>query len=192
MSDDLRSILDPLAAVVAARPRWRIIPGITYVPDGTEADPTPEPVTEPERTELYTAPADLPHEVAADGTVDLVAQVALLQAAVAQLHADVQIRTVSGRATLTSGIHQARQTFELPVLWDEAPLRVPTGGLVSMQPAIAWLGRTTAHVKPGSLSAKGCTVIVSVLSTVVPTVATPITYEVSGIYFFVPPFQGAP
>lgn len=87
---DLRALLDPLAAVRRARPRVRRVPPGSRTPRPTQAVPDPGAVPTPARTEVYTDPAELPAElVTAAGGVDLGGQVALLLAAVAQLADEV-------------------------------------------------------------------------------------------------------
>lgn len=200
VSDDLRNLLNPIAAVVAARSRWRTIPGYTYNPPGTEADPDPEPVTVPERTEAYIDPADLPPEIVEDGTASLNEQVALLQAAVAQLYGDIQIRSVAGKTTLTAvpaGVGltwDAGEQATLPIVWSSAPLRTPTYADVEVDAPIALLGRTTAQVVAGSITDTGCTIRVTNTSVapVLPTAVSPITYTARALYVFLPPFEETP
>lgn len=186
MSDDLREILDPLAAVLAARPRFRQVAATTITPPVTPEQPAPVPIVTPARTEAFTAPGDLPDATVTDDDLDLGAQVALLQAAVAQLWGDLEIRTVAGRFTQTSGVYTAGASYELLIGWDSTPPRTPTGALVSIQSYIGWQGRVTAKVKAGEVSSAGCTVTVSVLNAITPDAARPITFEVSGLYFYVP------
>lgn len=185
---DLRALLDPLAAVAGARPRYRDIAASTVTPDPTPEVPSPSPIVVPARTEAYTAPADLPPSVAV-ATVDLGAQVALVAAALAQLWADAQVRTVAGRVTLTSGAYTAGQSFDRTITWDEAPLRTPTGGVVSISSGFTWSGKCTAKIKPGTLSDTGATITIKALAAFTPDGSQPVTFEVAGLYFYVPPFS---
>lgn len=183
-ADDLRSLLAPLAVVAGARPRYRLVPASSTTPPATPEDPDPEPIVTPARTEVYTEASELPDAITPDGVVDLGGQLALLHAAVAQLWADLEIRTVLATRTLTSGVYLAGTTFELNPTWDSAPLRTPTGPVLTINAYVGWMGRTTARVT--ALSDAGCTVLVTVLSTVAPTSSQPLGYEVTGQYFYVP------
>lgn len=183
---DLRALLAPLDAVLAARPRYRTVPGTRTVPDPTPENPDPAAVVTAPRVEAYTDPADLPAALTAGGGVDLAAQVALLQGAVAQLWGDLQIRTVTGRVTLTDGAHPAGSRFERGVVWDTPAGRVPGGAIVSIQSHISWQGRVYATVTPGALSEAGCTVTVHVLAPINPDSARPVTIDVTGLYLHVP------
>lgn len=187
MAEDLRSLLDPLAVVRAARPQWREVPERIFTPAPTEEVPDPEPVVVPGYTEAYTDPADLP-DVIADEGIDLAAQIALVQAALAQL-TDKRTRVAVGRITLTSGTYQAGATIDLPIVFDEPALAVPESGWVQVQPGVAWMGRTRAVVLSGSITATGCTVRVTVIAATVPSSAQPITYEAVCIYSYAAPFQ---
>lgn len=198
--EDLRRLIDPLAAVVGARPRWRTIPGFTYTPPGTEAEPDPAPVTVPARSEAYVDPADLPAELAGDGAVSLNEQVALLHAAVAQLFGDIEIRSVSGSVVVSSvpaGLGPTwgpGESATVPVVWSTPPLRVPVHADVEVSAPIALLGRTAGEVVPGSITVEGCTVRVHNISAtpVVPTAATALTFTARALYFYLPPFQETP
>lgn len=194
--DDLRSLLDPIAAILAARPKWREVPESTYTPPATPEEPDPEPIVTPARTELYVDPADLPDEVTGMGGVDLGAQLALLQSMVAWLWSSQQIRMATGRVTLTaippgtSPTWTAGETADLPVLWDAPPLIVPVDGDVEVEATLVWQGKTTGQVKAGSITSTGCTVTVKNVSgsVVVPTSSQPITYIVRAQYLYLPPY----
>lgn len=198
--DDLRKLIDPLAAVVAARPRWRTIPGFTYTPPGTEAEPDPAPVTVPERSEAYVDPAELPHELISDGAVSLNEQVALLHAAVAQIFGDIEIRSVSGSVVVSSVPPGLGPTWDggesatVPVTWSSPPLRLPAHADVEVSAPIALLDRTAGEVVPGSITMQGCTVRIRNISAVpvVPTVATALAFTVRALYLYLPPFQESP
>lgn len=194
--DDLRGLLDPIAAILAARPKWRELPETSYTPPATPEEPDPEPIVTPARTELYVDPADLPDEATGMGGVDLGAQLALLQSMVAWLWSSQQIRQVVGRVTLTAippgtaPTWAAGETADLAVMWDSAPLIVPADADVEVDAAVAWAGKTTGVVKPGSITSTGCTITVKNISgsVVVPVSAQPITYIVRGLYLYLPPY----
>lgn len=188
---DLRKVLDLAAVLANARPKMRTIPATTYTPAPTTEDPNPEPIPVPERTEVYVDPAELPEAVTTtDGrgrpALDLGAQLALLQARVAQM-GDARTRVAAGRATVTSGVYLAGATFEVPILFDTPALAVPESGWVQIQPAIAWLGRTKAVVKEGSFTKTGCTITVTALNAISLAAANPITYEIVALYSYTPP-----
>lgn len=196
--DDLRSLLNPVQAILAARPKWREVPESSWTPPATPEEPDPEPVVIPARTELYVDPADLPPEVvsqAGDG-VNLGAQLALLQSMVRWLWTSQQIREATGRVTLTAippgtaPTWAAGESADLAVTWDATPLIVPADGDVEVDAAIAWAGKTSAVVKPGSITSTGCTITVKNISgsVVVPVAAQPITYIVRALYLYLPPY----
>ncbi len=120
--------------------------------------------------------------------MSLTRQVALLHQGVVQI-ADQEIRTVAGRAALPNGTYQSGAVREVAVTWDETPLEIPTGGIVTVYAAIAWLGKTTARIVPGSITATGCTVEVRALAVVVPNAANPITVEAQALYLHAPPYE---
>lgn len=189
MSDDLRELLDPISAVLRARPKWRRVPerAIEQPPD-SDGNPR-SPVTIPARTEVYVDPAELPAEVAEDGSVDLGAQLAVVQSMLAWIWDEMQLRTVTARYVLDDGPYLAGRTLEIPVTWDETPQKTPTSATAAVNASIAWLGRTAPSIKPGSVTATGATLVVRVLSAISPNANNPIVYDVTGTYFWVPPYE---
>lgn len=185
-SDDLRALLNLPEILAAARPKMRTIPATTYTPEPTAGDPDPEPITVPERTEVYVEPTSLPEEIAPGGQVDLVAQVNLLHARLGQI-GDTYTRVAVGRAVVTSGVYTIGQSFDVTITFDTPALAVPESGWVQIQPAIAWMGRTKAVVKAGSFTTAGCTVTVTALNAIAPSPGDPITYEAVALYNYTPP-----
>lgn len=181
---------DALAAVLASVTRLRTVPAQTFTPPATDDDPDPEPYTLPAREVVEVDPDTLPAEVLrGDGRVSLTQQVAMLWGAVGRVP-EQEIRTVAGRVALTTGTYLAGATTTLTLTWDEAPLKTPTGGVTAVQAAVAWLGRVTATVVPGTLSATGCTVRVHFLAAVAPSAGQPVTVEAQGMYLWTPPREG--
>lgn len=179
-----------LAAVLSASARWTTVPESTYTPPATDEDPDPDPIVTPERQVIAVDPADLPAEIVDEhGRVSLTQQVAMLWGAVRQVP-DQEIRTVVGRVTLDSGTYLAGATQDLPVAWDSAPLKVPTGAVVTVHAGVAWMGKVTAAVVPDSLTAQGCVVRVRFLAAVVPRPNQPVTLEPQGLYLWTPPNEG--
>lgn len=188
MSDDLREILDPIAAILRARPKWRHVPEqVIEQPPDAEGDPRP-PVTLPARTEVYVDPAELPEEIVENGGVDLGAQLAVVQSMLAWIWDEMQFRSVTAQYALT-GVHLAGQEVEIPVTWDQVPAKTPTSATVTINAPIAWLGRTSARVDPDTVTATGATLVVTVLNAINPGENNPIVYDVAGTYFWVPPYQ---
>jgi hypothetical protein len=178
---------DPLAAVIASEARVLTIPEQTYTPPATDDDPDPDPYTVPARDVIDVDPATLPPEVLqGDGRVSLTQQVALLWGAVGKVP-EQQIRTVAGRVTLTSGTYSGGATQDFTVTWDDTPLKAPTGGVIAVREAVAWLGRVTATVVAGTLTSTGCTVHARFLATVAPTAGSPVTIEAQGMYLWTDP-----
>lgn len=192
--EDLRALLDPIAAVLAARPRYRDIPETIYQPPADEDGRQPDPVIYPARTELYVDPADLPAAaVSPNGdAVSLGAQLALVQSMLAWVWDEMQFRSVTAQHVLDDGPYLAGRTLEVPVTWDETPQKTPTSASVTINAPIAWLGRTSARVNPGSVTVTGATVVVTVHNAISPGDNNPITYDVTGTYFWVPPYQQEP
>lgn len=189
--DDLRALLNPIAAILAARPRYREVPESIYQPPSIDGGSPPEPVIRPAHTELYVDPADLPAEVVgADGEgVSLGGQLALVQSMLAWVWGEMQIRAAVGRVTLTSGgPFLAGQERDFNITWDEPPLKTPTGGVVTVHAGVAWMGKVTAVIVPGTLTVTGCTVRAAFLNTVVPSGGQPVTLEPQGLYLWVPPY----
>ena len=187
---DLRAALDPLAAVRAARGLIRTVPASWWKPPPTEDNPDPAPVETPERTEVFVDPAQLPEEIAPAGNVDLGAQVAMLQAAVAQW-TDLEIRTVHGSVTFASTLNwSGNSTRDIAVTWSSTPLAPVKGAVARVDASIVAGGRVKAEVKPESITQTGCTVTVSVVGTgaVVITSALPLTVTVTGLYLYFAPF----
>lgn len=199
--DDLRAILDPLATIRAARARKFVYTAeTTYTPPATEQDPDPTPVDVEAPTRIGLLAEELPPELtfempeAAGGAVaslSIPATVGLLWGALGQMQ-DQEIRSVAGRVAVPNGAMLAGATVDLSVAWDEAPLEVPTGGVVTVYAAIAWLGRTTALIVPGSITATGCTVRVRALAAVSPSAGNPITVEATALYLYAPPYTPEP
>lgn len=199
---DARALLDPLRVIAAARARtYKLSRDRWYKPPATEEDPDPEPVEVPEEEvplRVGVIAEELPELLQEkitlnDGTrtigTSLGKQVNTLWGAFGQIQ-DQEIRSVAGRAELPAGPPRlSGQELDLPVLWDEEPLVVPTGGVVTVQSAVAWLGRVTARIVPGSLTGQGCIVRVRVLNTVSPSAANPILVEAQALYLWTPPYD---
>lgn len=188
MSEDLRELIDPISAVLRARPRWRQVPEqVVEQPPDSDGNPRP-PVTYPARTEIYVDPAELPEEIAAGEGVNLGAQVAMVQSMLAWIWDEMQFRSVTAQGMLR-GTYLAGQEVEIPVTWYETPEKTPTSAAVTINAPITWLGRTSARINQDSVTATGATVIVSVLNAITPGETNPIAYDVTGTYFWVPPYQ---
>lgn len=194
--DDVRALFDPIAILRAARPKFREVPEQTYTPPATAGDPDPAPVTVPARTEVYTDPADLPDEVKVDGTVDLITQLGIVQAGLARVVADLQIRTVFASTTLAPTVPltlAAGSTRDVALTWATPPLAHVLGAVARLDVGVAWQGKVTGHVKDGSVTDTGCTVTVTVVGvgTVVITTALPLTVNADGLYLYWPPYTGS-
>lgn len=188
MSDDLRELLDPIAAVLGARPKWRQVPEqVVEQPPDSEGEPR-LPVVIPARTEVYVDPDELPEEITDGGGVNIGAQIAVVQSMLAWIWDKMQFRSVTAQHVLT-GTYLAGREVEVPLTWDETPEKTPTSASVTINAPIAWLGRTSARIKPGSVTVTGATVVVYIVSTIAPGSSNPITYDVTGTYFWVPPYQ---
>lgn len=196
---DARLFLDPLEVIRNARSKsWNYTFEMWQTPLPTPDNPDPEPVpVESPPVRFGPVAEDLPGVLiesvpGPNGTrvpgINLASQIGVMWGALGQIQ-DQEIRSVAGRVAVPNGTYMANQVVELPVLWDETPLEVPTGGVVSIHSAIAWLGKTTAKIKPGSLTETGCTVVVRALAPVVPTNGNPITVEAQALYLYTPPFQ---
>ncbi len=179
------SNIDPLALIRAASVGIRMVPASSYLPIPTEADPDPQPVPIPAQKRIVLDPGTLPDrlEIADGQPVDLAALVAVIWGALQQKDA-ARTRVAVGRTTLASGVYLAGATIDLPITFDIPPLSVPESGWVQLQPAIAWLGRTKAVVKEGSITATGCVVTVTALAAITPTAVNPITYEAVCVYTY--------
>ncbi|QJY46648.1 hypothetical protein [Pseudonocardia broussonetiae] len=195
---DIRAVVDPLAAIRAARARKYVYTSDRwYTPPPTEADPDPDPVPVADPpTRLGVLAEEMPAVLVRDtpdangGTVASISipdHLALLHGALNQI-SDREIRSVAGRTLVPSGPSLAGAVRELAVTWDEEPLEVPTGGITTIYAAIEWLGKTTAQIKPGSLTLTGCTVVVKTLATISPSSGSPITVEAQALYDYVPPY----
>lgn len=197
--DDLRALLDPLQTLLVARPKWRTIPARDETPAPTPEMPDPPQVVIPARVEPYTDPADLPPSLLVDGRVDLAAQIALVQSAVAWLWGELQLRAVTGRITVTGGplgigAWAAGAEMTRAIAWDQVPLRTPTGVVVQIEAGILSAGKTSAVVVPESITDTGCEVLLRNISAgpVIVTAQQPITYTAQGLYLFIPPFEETP
>lgn len=179
---DVRALLDPLAVIREARARK-----FRYRDDDPDTVPPRVGVLAEELPDVLVT--DAPD--AAGGptaSIDLGSQIGVLWGAIGQI-LDQEIRSVAGRTSVPNGPMLAGREVELPIEWDETPLEVPTGGIVTVQSAIAWLGRVTARIKPGSITADGCTVVVRALAAVSPNSGSPITVEAQALYVWVPPYE---
>ena len=176
---DLRALFDPLAAVKAARP------GVVTVDDGNGP-----------RTVAAVDPSALPDVATVNGPddaqkIDLGAQVALIQSALGRL-ADMQLRGVHGAATLTVTITiNPGQTRDVPLTWEVAPLAACRHAVARLDVGVAWLGKVSGSVVPGSVTDSGCTVRLTAASLVVITSAQPLTVHADGTYLYWPPFEGS-
>lgn len=196
---DLRSMLDPLATIRAARARRYVrIADKWHTPPPTTTDPTPTPVPVPDPpVSVGVIAEELPSHLqvttpsatggGSEVAINLNEMIGVLWGAVGQIQ-DQEIRSVAGRAALPNGVYAAGSVTEVAVRWDATPLEVPTGGVVSVYAAIAWLGKVTALIKPGTLTATGCTVQVRALTAVVPSAANPVTVEAQALYLYSPPY----
>lgn len=179
---DLRSLFSAIAVIRDNAPT------VTVIPASTTTDPASgDTIDVPAQTIITPPTGDLPAELCSpDGTtVDISAAVGALWGAVWQLQ-NAERHTAVGRITLTSGVYLTGDTVDLDITWDDTPLATPQDGLVVVMPALAWLGRTTARVKPGTTTDTGCTITVSVLASVTPTSGSPITYEAQASYQYFP------
>lgn len=194
MSDDLRvAVAALLDAVSAARPRIRTIPAHLYTPAPTTADPNPVPWMIPETTQVYADPTMLPAVLLGPtGDVDLGAQVAFLQGALAQLWTDLQIRNTDASLTVTDGrTWGAGLSFDIALTWAPVPARVPTSVVPFVDfGAATQLGRLAVAVKPGTVTAAGVTVTLTNISAValIPSGPSPVTIRAIGQYFYIPPY----
>lgn len=186
--------LDPAGVVRAAAITPETVPERTYQPPPTAGDPDPAPVTLPAQTRLATTLDALPDILKPGGNLDLAAAVAVLW----QLEHSRELRAVTGHVTLTAtpptipvGTWANGMTAELPVTWDEQPPVTPTTGIVVVEAGVAWLGRTAARVKPGSITPTGCVVLATAVGIVpvTPSTGQPINYSVQGLYLFTPPLD---
>lgn len=179
MSMDLRALLDPLLAVKAARPEVREV----RTPDGVEQQVA---VVDPSQLPAVALTAN----PGGGAAVDLGAQVALLQSALGRL-ADMQLRAVHAAATLTLTITiNPGQTRDIPLTWEVAPLAPCRHAVARLDVGVAWLGKVSAAVVPGSVTDAGCTVRLTAASLVVITSAQPLTVHADGTYLYWPPFEG--
>lgn len=184
---DIQTLLDSLAALREAKPRWREVPASTVqpppLPDGSEADP----IEIPARTELILD--GLPDVLSPDGVgLDIGATLTAVVAAVQQIQAQ-QIRIVAGHVTFnTARILPAGSVTEVAVTWMSPPLAPVQGVLPDLDVGVAWQGRVTAAVKEGSVGDRGCTVLLSVVGGgVVISSGMPLTVRATGIYLYSPP-----
>jgi hypothetical protein len=185
--------VDPYATVRAAGIEVEVVPEVTIQPDPTPEVPNPQPIVVPEAVRFRPNLAALPDVLKTpDGTgFDLTTAVAMLW----QVFHSLEIRTVAGYVTLTSvpggiggTVWPAGQTLELPIIWDMSPPQVPTGAVVTTEAGVAWMGKTTARVKPGSITQAGCVVQASVVgvASVTPNGGQPITYTATALYLHTP------
>lgn len=189
--DDLRGLIGPLAVVLAARAKFRQVPESTYTPQPTQADPNPVPIVVPASTEVYVEPTQLPAQITSNGTIDLGAQVALIQAAVGQLSDQ---RLMRASATVTPpAMPTVNTAVDVTVPWDE--------GVAQTVPAVVSL----VPVGPGPIQQR------SIAASVVTTTTAGVTvrfrtkraltglaaldpddrYVVNALFLYTPPFEGA-
>lgn len=199
---DARTVFDPIAAVRASRAwSYRYSAEKFRTPPPTEDDPNPAPVPVEAPTRIGVLAEELPGVLVAQSTdgrggtvasVDLGSWIGMLHGAVWQI-LNREEHVAVGRVTVSSSEPRepwsAGTTHEVTVAWDAPPLAVPDSGAVIVYAAAPWLGRTTAKIVPGSVTAAGCTITVTVLATVAPSTAQPITYEVQAPYDYFPPYN---
>lgn len=178
---DLRMLLDPLRAVLKARPvvHWRSDDGLEKPAAAVEPAQLPEAAT-----------VALP-----DGSlgIDVAAQLALVQSALAQF-ADLQIRTVTGATTtapLVSLTLGSGTSHDFPVTWQTPPLAPVKGAVCRIDASVVAAGRLRAVVLDESVTDSGCTVRVTVVGAGAVTIgiALPLTVTATGLYLYWPPFQ---
>lgn len=180
---------DALRAVLDAPVLKRVIPDEIWTPPPTDGNPAPGPVTIPGRTVLEVDHEALPGDVQPpDGQLDLATQVALLHEAIRRTRA-IQLRAVHAQATFTNNVPWNVGTRTVALTWSTTPLAAVEAALARMDVGVAWQGRVSARVDPGSITATGCTVLVAVTATVVPTASQPITVHADGIYTYLPPYE---
>lgn len=185
--------IDPYAALRAAGVLVEVVPEITYTPDSTQGSPHPAPVTIPARVQMQPDLARLPDELKSpDGSrLDLAAAIAVLW----QTFHSLQLRSVVGRTLVPPGTYGSGDEIEILVSWDDPPLLAPTAeGPVSVSVgSVAWMGDVRAKIKPGSLSAIGCTVVVTFLGPVVVATAktTRVVLEATAQYLYTPPLTSS-
>ena len=177
-TEDLRALLDPLLAVKAARPVVRTV----ETPDGAEhqvAAVMPEQLPEV---------AVIPNPDQGPG-INLGAQVALLQSALGRL-ADMQLRGVHGQQVYASTlIWQAGDTRDIPIAWSSTPLAPCRHAVPRLDVGVAWIGKLSASIAPGSVTDTGCTVTIRATSAVGVTAAQPLTVHADGTYLYWPEFK---
>lgn len=185
--------LDPLAAVQAAAVEVQTTPAETYQPPPTPETPNPDPVAIPASTRLVPNLDALPAILkSADGPwLDLPAAVAVLW----QIFHSLEVRTVAGQvvltakpASVTGPVWSPGTTAEVPVTWDEPAPIVPTGDDVNIEAGVAWMGRISARVKPGSVTTTGCVILATAVGAapVVPSAGQPVALTAKGLYLHTP------
>jgi len=189
---EIGSVLDTIALFKAVPSKaWSYTADANQTPPATPDNPNPDPVivTPPVRFGPIAEdlPAVLRTGIGPDAGIDLAKMGGATWDVVHRI-LNRQQRVAVGRTTVTTGVWLAGSTREITVAWDEKPLATPAAGAVMVYAAIAWLGKTTATVKPGSITSTGCTLVVKALAAVTPVVANPITYEVQAAYDYFPPY----
>lgn len=176
--EDLRAMLDPLLAVKNARPVVRTV----ETPDGAQHQVA---AVMPEQ---LPAIAVIPDPDRGSG-IDLGALVALLQSALGRL-ADMQLRGVHGQRSYASTlIWQAGDIRDIPIVWTSAPLAPCRHAVPRLDVGVAWIGKLSASIAPGSVTDTGCTVTVLATSAVVVAAGQPLTVHADGTYLYWPPFK---
>lgn len=198
--EDIRAILDPLAAIRAARARKFVYTDERwYTPPPTEEDPDPEPISVDPPERFGVLAEELPPQLVIDspdgsgGTVPSIsipAQVGVLWGAIGQIAEDMEIRYVHASQTLSSTlILQAGQTRDVALTWDEAPLDKVRGADARLDVGVAFMGKATATVIQSSVTDTGCTVRIRATATVVINTGNPLTVHATAAYLYSPPFD---
>ena len=197
--EDIRAVIDPLAAIRAARARKFVYTDERwYTPPPTEEDPDPEPVAVEPPERFGVLAEELPPQLVVDspdgsgGTVPSIsipAQVGVLWGALGQIAEDMEIRYVHASQTLASTlILQAGQTTDVALTWDEVPLDKVRGADARLDVGVAFLGKATATVIQSSVTDTGCTVRVRANAAIVVNIGNPMTVHATAAYLYIPPF----
>lgn len=159
---DVRALLTPLQVIRSARAKaWKYRDEVARM--GEAAPQRLGPMIEDLPADLVIESSPMPDGTTGP-TVDLFAQIGLLWAAQNQRD-DQEIISTSATVIVPTGTRLAAgQTVELPAVWDSTPPAAPSGGFATVNSGLAWAGKVTAWLKPGSCTATGAVVVFKNLS----------------------------
>jgi hypothetical protein len=170
--------------------------GVTFTPQPTTQNPNPTPRVIVEDSRILPDFSDLADEVI-NQFVDKNGQPILgnIVSVMWAMLNSMEIRYITGQIVVTDDVLPSPWSpgveVEFSIVWN-FPLPEKTGDvLVTIEAGVAKMGRTSAWVKPGSITPSGCIIVARNVSAlpILTGIGQPITYTAQAAYIYTPPIS---